>query len=154
MTGKRCAKCIFWTEMCANCDNGICNRYPQVVEKNYMESCGEWEPREGYLIESNLLDAAHKMLTSNDPKDTRDFSDSLSNLVISISRIDQFIRGNPDIEIRFSKDPSIGSQVFLEAYIVIQQQHMHKCIYGAAALSFEELLLRISSRIAEMKKDQ
>jgi len=110
---------------------------------------------EGHLIESNLLDVAHKMLTSDDPKDARGFSDSLSNLVIAISRIDQFIRRHPDIEIRSPPAPSVGSRVFLEAYIVIQQQqHMYKCIYGASALSFEELLLRISNGITEMKKDQ
>jgi len=182
MTSGRCAKCIFWTEMCTNCDNGICNRYPQVVEKDYMESCGEWEPREPWEPEEKIkLDACPYVGHRNDggtcpatdivcpgwedcpyyektdrrPKMYNTMDITPNNLALAISRIDQFIRRNPDIEIRFSKDPSVGSRVFLEAYIVIQQQqHMYKCIYGASALSFEELLLRISNGITEMKKDQ
>ena len=64
MADKRCVKCTFWTETCANCDNGICNRYPQTVEKNYMESCGEWKPREKQELPSRPCeDRKHRQLT-------------------------------------------------------------------------------------------
>jgi len=154
----KCGDCKFWRSSIQSTKDGICLYYPQTVEKGAFSGCSKWRPREGCLIESNLIDAAQKMLISGDFQDAKDFSDSMTDLVIAISHIDQFMKENPDIEIRFgkdssTKDSSTGDKVFLGAYILLES-YAHKCIYGAAALSFEALLLRISNGIAEMKKDQ
>lgn len=161
---NQCVDCIYFQSHRNSGISGECHYGPPTANLNPHgwsmhprtkgdSWCGEWKPRAREdLIDSNLVDTAHEMLAGN--LSVKDFSDSLGDLIVAISHIDQFMKRHPKVEITFSRGLSTDDKVFLRAKVITRSQQVHMYLCDTTALSFEELLLRLSNGIAHMQKDQ
>lgn len=164
MMRNQCKDCIYFQSHRNSGISGECHYGPPTANKNphgwSMHSrtkgdswCGKWEPREDCFIESDLVDSAKKMLVSDDLKDTKAFSDSLGDLVIAISHIDQFIKRNPNLKIGLQGYKAVNSNVYyLEAKIQYKNQLDRYFIRSVCAYSFEQLLLQLDKVLDRAEK--
>jgi len=156
---NQCKDCTyFWSHRNSGI-SGECHYGPPIANKNPHgwsmhprtrgdSWCGKWEARESYFIESDLVDSAKKMLASDDLKDTKAFSDSLSDLIVAISHIDQFIKRNPNLEILLQRYKAVNNNTYyLEAKIQYKNQLDKYFIRSVCACFFERLLLKLDKAL-------